>query len=196
MADPTINSALTLEERAVALIFQRDFERSGIDLPPTQRAEFVSLSSEIITLGRQFLRGGPGPRGYVDVPIVKLRESIGSGFRANSDKSKRRAQELIDTLNNRVSRLTGKVRIHGGSWEAHMLLNYCADEDVRRDVYSASNKANPSNVDTLEALLRARLRLARLVGKSSYAEMTLTDKMAKNPGVSLRWSAGVVEWGF
>jgi intermediate peptidase len=191
MADPTVTSIFTPEERAAALIFRRDFERSGIDLPPAQRAEFVSLSSEIITLGRQFLLDGPGPRGYVDVPINKLREALGSGFRTNDERTKRQRKELIDALNNRVSRFTGKVRVHGSSWEAHMLLKYCADEDVRRDVYSASFKANPGNVETLEALLRARSRLAQLVGKSSYAEMTLTDKMAKNPGALRAWCFGI-----
>ena len=194
MADPAITSKFTSEERAVALIFRRDFERSGIDLPPTQRAEFVSLSSEIITRGRQFLLDGSGPRGYTDEPITKLREALASGFRTNDERTKRQTKELLDALNNRVSRLTGKVRVYGGSWEAQMLLKYCVDEDVRRDVYSASFKANPGNVETLEALLRARSRLAQLVGKSSYAEMTLTDKMAKNPGALQVWCLAITDW--
>lgn len=179
MADPSITSTFTPEERAVALIFQRDFERSGIDLPPAQREEFVALSSEIITLGRHFLIDGPGPRGHIDIPIVKLRETVGAGI--TNERGRKRAKDLIDALNQRVSRLTGKVRIHGGSWEAHMLLKYCSDGNIRREIYVATYKPNSSNVETLEGLLRARSKLAQLVGKSSYAEMTLTDKMAQNP---------------
>ncbi|KAF8308249.1 zincin [Clavulina sp. PMI_390] len=183
MKDPSITSTFTPEEHAVALIFQRDFERSGIDLPPAQRSEFVSLSSEIITLGRKFLQDGPGPRGYIDIPIVKLRDSVGAGFSSSDANAsgRRRAEDLLDVLNSRVSRLTGKVRIHGGSWEAHMLLKFCADADVRRDLYTLMYRSHPSNVENLEGLLRARNRLAQLVGSGSYAEMTLSDKMAKNP---------------
>lgn len=183
MADSSITSSFTPEERAVALIFQRDFERSGIDLPLNQRAEFVVLSSEIITLGRHFLVDGAGARGHIDIPIVKLRETVGTKLGADNDRAQRRAKDLVDNLSKRVSRLTGKVRVEGGSWEAHMLLKYCSDADIRREVYVAAHKPNQSNVDTLEGLLRARSRLAQLVGKSSYAEMTLTDKMAKNPGM-------------
>lgn len=182
MADDSITSTFTPEERAVALIFQRDFERSGIDLPPAQREHFVALSSEIITLGRHFLIDGPGPRGYVDLPIAKLQETVGTELPANDKRGQQRAQELLDTLKKRVSRFTGKVRVHGGTWEAHMLLRYCSHPDIRRDLYVAGNKENSANVDTLESLLRARSKLAQLVGKNSYAEMSLTDKMAKNPG--------------
>jgi intermediate peptidase len=177
MSSPEITSSFTAEERAVALIFQRDFERSGIDLPPPQREEFVSLSSQIITLGRQFLVEGPGPKGHVHLPIVRLRESLSESAPGN-----RRVQDLLEALGQKVSRFTGKVHIEGGTWEAHMLLRYSADEAIRRELYIAGNRENSDNVETLEQLLRARYRLARLVGKESFAALTLSDKMAKKPG--------------
>ncbi|KAF8301089.1 hypothetical protein DL93DRAFT_2090859 [Clavulina sp. PMI_390] len=40
---PSIIPNFTLEEQGVTLIFQRDFERSGIDLSQPQVSELVSL---------------------------------------------------------------------------------------------------------------------------------------------------------
>lgn len=185
MSNTSISSQFTPEEHAVALIFQRDFERSGIDLPSSKRSEFVSLSSQIISLGRSFLMEGPGPRGHVDIPILTLRSSVGKDLHAGDLVAKGRVKDLLDALGKRVSRLTGRVRVYGNTWEAHMLMKYCADESIRRDCYIASNKENKGNVQTLDEILRSRARLATLVGKSSYAEMTLSDKMAKTPGAFL-----------
>jgi mitochondrial intermediate peptidase len=159
------------EEHAVALIFLRDFERSGIDLPPLQREQFVSLSDEIISLGRQFLTLGTGPKGVVELSMSHLQKSMLPGGRP-----------ILRSLSAQSSPFSGKVQIHGGSWEARMLLRYCTDEGVRRDVFVAGNIASNDGVETLEALLRARASVARLAGNESYAAMTLGDKMAKTPG--------------
>lgn len=177
MADSSIASTFSPEEHAVALIFKRDFERSGIDLPPAQREEFVSLSSDIISLGRDFLVEGSGAKGHVDISVGRLRESLQESIKYN-----RKVKGVLDNLTKGMSRFTGKVRVQGGTWDAHMLLRYCADEGIRKDIYVASHRENASNVRTLEDLLRARHKLAKLVGKSNYAELTLSDKMAKNPG--------------
>lgn len=171
MNDKAIVADFSAEEHAVALIFLRDFERSGIDLPPLQREQFVSLSDEIISLGRQFLTLGTGPKGVVELSVPFLRESILPGGRS-----------VLHALSTQSSRFSGKVRVHGGSWEAQMLLRYCIDEGVRRDIFVAGNVANKNSIETLEALLRARASIARLAGNESYAAMTLGDKMAKTPG--------------
>lgn len=171
MNDKGLSSHFTAEERAVAMIFLRDFERSGIDLPPLQRAKFVELSDEILQLGRRFLIDGGGERGEVGIPMSTLSNTITS-----------QGQHYLHSLGKRASRLTGKVSVQGGTWEAQIIMRYCSDAQIRKDIYMASNPENTMNVETLEALLRARDKLANVVGKSSFAEMTLSDKMAKSPG--------------
>jgi len=169
--DKTLSSQFSSEERAVAMIFLRDFERSGIDLPPPQRAQFVKLSDEILQLGRKFLIEGGGERGQVSIPLSALNNTVTP-----------QGQHHLHSLVKRASRLTGRVSVQGGTWEAQILMRYCTNARIRKDIYMASNKENVVDVETLEALLRARDKLAKLVGKSSYAEMTLTEKMAKSPG--------------
>lgn len=72
--------------------------------------------------------------------------------------------------------------VYPGSLQAQMIMHSAPEEEPRRKVYMAANSSTPEQIHTLEALLRARGELARLVGKPSYAHMTLTDKMAKSPG--------------
>ena len=75
------------------------------------------------------------------------------------------------------------LMVYPGSLQAEMIMQSAPLEEPRRKVYMASNSSTPEQIRTLENLLRARGELARLVGKESFAQMTLTDKMAKSPGM-------------
>lgn len=66
-----------------------------------------------------------------------------------------------------------------------MIMHSAPEEEPRRKVYIAANSSTSEQIHILEALLHARGELARLVGKPSFAHMTLTDKMAKSPGQSV-----------
>ncbi|KAF9515515.1 hypothetical protein BS47DRAFT_1484474 [Hydnum rufescens UP504] len=50
MDDKAMVVDFSAEEHGVAVIFLRDFEPSGIDLPPLQREQSVSLSDELFLL--------------------------------------------------------------------------------------------------------------------------------------------------
>ena len=56
LSSPEVASSLSTEATAVAQVFLRDFEKSGIHLPPAERERFVQLSDEILVLGRGFLQ--------------------------------------------------------------------------------------------------------------------------------------------
>lgn len=54
--------------------------------------------------------------------------------------------------------------------------------DVRKRLYIGANAApSKDHVETLEELLRTRGELARLVGRESWGDVALEDKMAKSP---------------
>jgi intermediate peptidase len=61
-------------------------------------------------------------------------------------------------------------------------LKYAKNEQVRKQVYQSIYSATEESIDTLESLMKTRAQLATLVGNSSFAELHLQDKMAKNPG--------------
>ncbi|KAJ7293149.1 mitochondrial intermediate peptidase [Mycena rebaudengoi] len=168
LTDPTIVKTLTPEAHATALIFWRDFENSAINLPPENRDKFVSLSSDILVLGRKFLQGvsSPGPPASIKPSELAGLKDQGMGVRLQLQ-----------------ARFTQRdLLVYPGSLQAQMIMRSAPNEEARRRVYIASNSSSPEQIQALEDLLRTRAELAQLVGKSSFAQMALDDKMAKSPG--------------
>lgn len=171
LSDPEVSNSLKPEARETALIFWRDFEKSGVNLPPEQRNKFVSLSSEILHLGRQFLNETASPRPPAVIKPYEL-----TGLKDNTMGTRLRLQAQFTQRD---------LVVYPGSLQAQMILHSAPEEEPRRKVYMAANSSTPEQIEILEKLLHARGELARLVGKPSFAHMTLTDKMAKSPGASL-----------
>ena len=177
LSDPSIVKTLSEEAYQTALIFWRDFEKSGINLPPAERKKIVSLSSDILVLGRQFLEGANAPR-----PPASIKPSELKGLKDKGIGVKMMLQ----------ARFTGRdLLVYPGSLQAQMIMRSAPDEEPRRRVYIAANSSTHEQIEVLETLLRKRAELARLVGKESFAHMTLDDKMAKTPGMDLNF--GYVE---
>lgn len=158
---------LSTAETQVALTFLRDFEKSGIHLPPAIRARFVELSDSLLSLGRTFLSfasSGPSPDPPIPIPDAdKLLSGMGSQF--------------IDAL----PRRRGKVYVTPGGWEAQMIARYAREGEARRLVYVGGMRTEPDRVEVLEEMLRERAELADVLGKETWADVVLTDKMAKTP---------------
>lgn len=162
LGDTTVTSQLSTEALKTAHIFSADFARSGRNLPPHQRGRFVTLSSEILTLGRAFLNEASAPRPPISIPASQLQ-----GFKSHTN------------------RFSGKsLTIYPGSLQAHDIMKSSTNESLRRRLYVAARSSSVAQVEILERLLRARAEIAKLVGFDSFASMTLDDKMAKSPGTS------------
>ena len=168
LSDPEVVKSLGPEAHGTALIFWRDFEKSGINLPPAQRTKFVSLSTDILVLGRQFLNETAGTR-----PPAAIKASELKGLKDKTMGARLRLQAEFTQRD---------LMVYPGSLQAQMIMHSAPQEEPRRKVYMAANSSTPEQIETLEKLLRARGELARLVGKESFAHMSLTDKMAKSPG--------------
>ncbi|KAJ8457215.1 hypothetical protein ONZ51_g11668 [Trametes cubensis] len=167
LSDQEIVRSLSTEAYQTALIFWRDFEKSGIHLPPIQRERFVALSTEILVLGRQFLNQTTAPRPPARIKFSELQgvKDLGMGARL-------RLQAQVTKRD---------LLVYPGSLQAQMIMRSAPAEEPRRKVYMAANYSTPEQLEVLEKLLRARGELAMLVGKESYAHMALADKMAKSP---------------
>jgi len=168
LSDEEVMRSLSREAYYTAMIFWKDFEKSGINLPESQRQEFVSLSTEILVLGRQFLHEAASPRPPASISSNEIRDLKENG---------------MGTRLHLQARFTNRdLLIYPGSLQAQMIMRSAPTESPRRKLYLAANSSTPDQIDTLEQLLKARAKLARLVGKKSFAHMTLDDKMAKSPG--------------
>lgn len=173
METKDIYHSLSQEAQAVAHIFMRDFEKSGIHLPPHERNRFVELSDQIMILGRAFL------------------QDMSTG---TSDTIVEFPTDLLDGLDTSIFaqnlfrlRPSKSIPVVPGSWELHYISKYAPNPQARRLAYMISYTGRTQPVAVLEQLLHARYELAKLTGKQSFAEMTLVDKMAGTPEHVLRF---------
>ncbi|KAJ3281676.1 Mitochondrial intermediate peptidase [Rhizoclosmatium sp. JEL0117] len=156
------------QTKVVADLLMKDFQKSGIHLSGSQRAQFVKLSDDILNLGNKFSRSSSS----ISCESIEI------------ENAKTRLAGIHPQLMNRL--VGGSVvdlaiiPTDDSSILSH-ILRYARDEDVRRLVYTAANQSSEEDVWTLEELLRKRMQLARVLGKKSYADMWLGDKMAQSP---------------
>ncbi|KAF9225448.1 mitochondrial intermediate peptidase [Gyrodon lividus] len=165
--DSEIVESLSQEAYQTALIFWRDFEKSAIKLPPEQRERFVSLSSEILSLGHEFVTQASASR---PPAIIEPSELDGLKDQGMGARLRRQAWSTQKSL-----------LVYPGSHQAYMIMTSAPNESPRQKLYMAAHTSSQRQIDCLERLLHARAELARLVGWDSYAGMTLNDKMAKTP---------------
>ncbi|KAF7303178.1 Mitochondrial intermediate peptidase [Mycena kentingensis (nom. inval.)] len=165
--DPTIADTLSPEARATALIFSHDFKNSAIDLPPARRAKFVSLSSELLILGRKFSQGVSASGPPASIPPSELAGLKDQGLGVRLQLQARFTQRSL--------------LVYPGSLQAQLIMRSAPAEEPRRRVYLASNTSTPEQIDVLDNMLRTRAELAQLVGKPSFAHMALDGKMVKSP---------------
>jgi len=161
-ADPEVWGSWSEEEKVVAQILMKDFSKSAIDLPPAERQKFVDLSSDISRLGSGFVDSMAPEKEYLVFESNRLK-GMDPGL---------------------VKRLTKwrRVNLPTVGAPAGLALRTVHDADVRREIYMANRTAARGQIQRLEEMLRRRAELARLSGYGSFAEMALTDKMAKSPG--------------
>lgn len=164
MDDPHLYQQLSKEAQAVALIFLRDFEKSGIHLPPRERERFVELSDQIMVLGRAFLQDmSTGTSDAVTEFPTELLAGLDLSLFGQSMLRLRPAKT---------------ISVVPGSWELHYISKHAPNPEARRLAYTMSYTGRNKPVAILEQLLHTRYELARLTGKESAAEMALVDKMA------------------
>ncbi|KAI4138094.1 MAG: hypothetical protein L6R39_006967, partial [Caloplaca ligustica] len=161
--DPNVGAAWTEEEKMVARILLKDFSRSAIDEDDEKRQAFVELSTRISQLGTQFIR-----------------EMRPETFRiALSSRQLKGVDPLV--LQNASRRHLAGISIPTTGPVAFTALRSMKDETARRDLYIAMKTSPKAQINLLHNFLRTRATVANLAGYRSYAEMNLTDKLAKTP---------------
>ena len=166
-AIPEVVSRWTAEEKIAAQILMKDFAKSGIDLPERQRHDFVEISNQINQVGTQFINEMEHARDHVTV-------------------SKSELQGIDPTIAQNLGRWnSSSVMLH--SPVSRSISSTAYSDSARRRLYVAERTASKKTTRNLESLLLRRAQLAKLTGFSSFAQMTLVDKMAKTPEAVTRF---------
>lgn len=162
VARSEISAAWSEEEKTVANILLKDFSKSAIDMPEAKRERFVQLSSHVSQLGTTFVS-----------PKVSATHTLGF----SSGRLKGMDPLILREISNRF----GKVRLPTTGPLSITALRTVGDEDIRRQIYIAGRTAPEEQLHILRMLMQSRGELAQLSGYGNYAEMILSDKMAKSP---------------
>ncbi|KAJ5584338.1 Mitochondrial intermediate peptidase [Penicillium hispanicum] len=161
-ANPDVTSHWTEAEMIVAQILMKDFTNSAIHMPPNERQRFVNLSNDVSQVGSEFVNGAEPARSQVV-------------FNANS------LQGLDPIVVQQIRKWNNKAPVPTAGIIPRLVLRSVRNETVRQDVYLATRTSSSRQIHRLEKLLMKRSELAQLSGYNSFADMTLSDKMAKTP---------------
>lgn len=175
LENPGLKEKLTKEEIEVGEYLKQDFERSGIDMDPNTRNNFVAITQEISLLGSQFNNNIHNLESYwceisksefESITDSALKSEIFSYQSASPASEKKNPTSIFIPLSGHIP---------------YSLLSKCTVESVRRRVWIALHNSPKEQIDTLNAFLKYRAVLAKMLGYSSFAHYQLEHKMAKNP---------------
>ncbi|KAA8894256.1 hypothetical protein FN846DRAFT_786700 [Sphaerosporella brunnea] len=167
LEDPEVVKRYTPEERVVAEILFKDFEKSGINLPAHLRHRWVKLTSEIAELGSKFVTDMKPEK-----PVLYF----------NSSRMMGMDPFIVKSLTTCERVLIPSVGVY-----ANHVLRTVDDPEVRKEVYLANHTSSARQIRVLEELLQRRAELGMLVGYDSYGQLGLMDKMAKTPEAVLKF---------
>ncbi|KAJ8103148.1 hypothetical protein POJ06DRAFT_64259 [Lipomyces tetrasporus] len=193
---PSVVSSLSTEENIVAKLLLYDFEKSGAGLDKSVRDEVMSLQHDISSLSRDFVTGIAPEHSSVEVDINDLYGldpmAVAELRRATAAKNDSSAFQYLKRSGSFSRRRSDgpskdaldavkKVRLPTTGLIARMAGGSVKSSELRRQLYIEGRRSNAKQVEILESLLTARMRLANMMGSSSYAEYQLADKMARTP---------------
>ena len=167
LQDPEVVRRWSDDERTVAEILFKDFEKSGVNLPGYVRRRWVELTSEIAELGAGFVNEMEPERRVLEFESSRMHG--------------------MDPMVARELTVRGRVKIPIVSMAANHALRSVEDPAVRRELYLATNTSSKKQIGVLEELLKRRTELAKLVGCESFGQHTLVDKMAGAPDAVMQF---------
>ncbi len=155
-------TAKTVYDKKLTDLWLETLHRSGAQLSPPRRAEFVKLESTLHDLENRFAQNLAD-----DTTTMEL--------------SSRQSNGLSSDMLGGFAGTTGgyTVPVNSGTYE---FLSQSANEDARRTYYMAfNNRAAAANVPLLERAIAVRDRLAHLLGFETWADYRLADRVAGTP---------------
>jgi len=171
-SNPEVMKSLTEEERRMAILLQKEFERDAIHLADDQRHEVQKLQGFVTQLESMFTEN------LLDHKIFDIKGPL-----AHEVFNTIPAHTLGNAIPQRGSSTSNPptVTLSTEPHIANALLKYSHSPNLRKEVYFETNTSCPQNLEVLDALIRQRHELASKMGYPSYAHYFLSDKMASKP---------------
>lgn len=139
----------------------RDLKRAGVHKEASVREEIKLLNEEITQLGQDFSRN--------------IRQDI---RRLEIDSAQRLVGLPQDYIDAHPPNENGKIVITTDYPDFFPIARYAEDDLLRQQMYRLfRDRGYPDNEAVLRKLLKARWRLAKLLGYSDYADFITEDKM-------------------
>lgn len=140
------------------------FERTGVALPPEQRAKAQAVQDRIAEVGTAFDKAIADGRKTVSADPAEL-----EGLPA-------------DWIAAHKPGVDGKVTVSTDYPDLVPVMTYARGAGLRQRLYEANmTRAYPENDARLRELLNLRQELATLLGRKDYATLALEDKMLDRP---------------
>jgi thimet oligopeptidase len=140
------------------------FERSGVSLPPADRAKVRAMQDRLSQLGTAFDKGIADGAKSVEADPAEL-----AGL----------PQDYIDAHKPGAD---GKITITTAYPDYQPVMAYARSEALRKRLYTAyMTRAYPANDAVLREILDTRQKLATAVGRKDWATLFLEDKMLDTP---------------
>ncbi|KAK9379046.1 uncharacterized protein V2V93DRAFT_374847 [Kockiozyma suomiensis] len=185
-----IENELSREEMIVGKLLLDDFEKSGAALDLSIREEVVAAQHNIAALSREFMTNLHPAAESISVDINELTgldPTLVNGLRvASALENQPRNFGFASRLRNgkpspQALAKVRTVKLPTVGAVSRMAAVSVHSSKIREQLYINHRKSSARQIDILEALLMQRMRLANLMGSSSFAEYQLTDKMARTP---------------
>ena len=157
----------------------RDFRLAGVDLPADKKARYGEIQSRLSTLSNQFSNN------VLDATQAWHKDIQNREALAGVPES---ALETLKALAEAKGAEGYRITLDFPSF--FPIVSYADSRELREEVYTAfvtrasdqgPNAGKFDNAPILEEILALRQELARLLGFDTYAEYSLTTKMADSP---------------
>jgi thimet oligopeptidase len=148
----------------------KNFRNSGVDKPDDVRQKIAESRAEIIKLQQQFNRNIVQGVAWMPFRLDEL-EGVPEDFL----RSRKRDEQ-------------GKYLISNDRAEFQPVTYYAKNPETRRKVEAFyGSRAYPANMRILDQLIRSRRQLAALCGFSTYADMTVQNRMVGSEAAQRRF---------
>jgi len=154
-----------------------DFREAGADLPEQKKKRLEELSSELAQTTQKFSEKVLDATN--DWQLVIKEEAKLRGLPETAKETAR--QTAIEKLGEEEGNNAWILTLHAPSLVP--ALQYLEDDDLRKEIWSASNdlgcKAPFDNQELVADILRLRQEKAQLLGKVDFSDVALSRRMAK-----------------
>ncbi|MFZ5484816.1 MAG: M3 family metallopeptidase [Pseudomonadota bacterium] len=161
----------------------RDFRLGGADLPDDQKTRFMALQEELAKWSAKFEENLLDATNAWSKHIEDEAELAGV-----PDDAKAMFREMAEA----EGKAGFKLNLQAPSFIP--VLSFCANRALREEMYRAyvtrASEFGPAELDNtplIDRIVALRAEAARLLGFSSYAELSLEPKMARTPAEVLEF---------